>query len=649
MTWTVHPRESGAREELPNPGAVPRVDGEAAEPLEGFAADQDVRLTEGVLEGSGSGRAPEEEHPIPRRSLAGAGAARVGERGHQVGPRRAGHGDVGLERAGMAALIGAREEEEGFFGFRRGAVAGAAQRVDLGREHDLVVRVLLGPERREAARELVVAGTAGHADADRGLPARVVGRKRALTVPCRCAGLRHELVPRHPADFVVAEGDGGLRRSSSRVERFADGGLEGLGRGREGDAVTVLGCDELGDAADLRREERDPGAEALQHGVRGVLHEGGNDREASRLPKVVHGFRLSHLRDDAGLHMARPRARARREEVLAVAAAHLGRTPQEGDLDSFVAGPVEAAHRLHEQLEPLPRLETAEEDELVDRDGSRVARALTAASGGGQEVLLDESVGRERPPLLRHPLEHVAARAHDHVGQLDALAFERVHRQIRNSVEVLRVGLADPEDGAVGPDAEGRIRKGEALALREHAVEAGSGQFREVDDVEPLLLPQPGERAVRQGGFVRAVEPHGVEGGERHEANALGRVVLDPLGQRPGLAIVAAEEEEGDVVSGEGEGFRERRIGGSDPAVAKRPVDLGRREAVAPSGPRAGLCATRKSREANVGLVHREAIPARSMPRLRAPRGGAGRRTPGPKVRLPRGQKLPPHCRKSIS
>ncbi len=157
------------------------------------------------------------------------------------------------------------------------------------------------------------------------------------------------------------------------------------------------------------------------------------------------------------------------------------------------------------------------------------------------------------PPPARRPVEHVAARAPDDVGQLGGAPLQEVVLQLRLAVRQPIVGQAGPGAAGVQADDGRGPAEDQALPPRRQRVVAVAEVLGEVDEVEAVVVAEPRVDAAGDGGVGR-------DGGEvdgalrqRDEAEAEAAVVGDPVadGAIDGAAAVGVEQ--GDPVAGAGE------------------------------------------------------------------------------------------------
>ena len=363
-------------------------------------------------------------------------------------------------------------------------------------------------------------------------------------------------------------------RAKRRPGELRDAVAQGdVVRGHERAGV-VLGGHQLRRPARRGGEERNARLEAFHDRHRGVLHQGGDDREPPRPREVGHRFGRTMIGDRA--YLARPAPRRASNELGA--ADTPGSAAEEGDALRRAPQAREPVDRIHEQEDPLAGFETAEEHHLFEPcavPSRTLGRRRRRRIRNGKHVRPDERPRRKIVARLAHPFGEMRAHRDERVGELDAAAFHEHPPELALRGHELAAPFRRPQGRRMTHDHEVGRTKGETGRLGEQRTVAEPAPFRNVHDVEgPFadthpLVESPGGRGHRGDR-----SPRNAAGDDGFEGDAEVRVEGAPLLHELRVGGIAVDVGDDDRMALLREGTGHVAVSGADPPVLDRAGDV---------------------------------------------------------------------------
>jgi hypothetical protein len=225
-------------------------------------------------------------------------------------------------------------------------------------------------------------------------------------------------------------------------EQGFQGGPDRLARRRDELTGAILLRYEFGAATHVARQKWDTVLQTFVDHVWRVIDERRHHGQRARLSQECERLVVIEIRFDADggdilLHVVREAC----PHVLGIPLASLPADEEKLKPGQFLQ--VNVVDCLEEGSDSFALLEPTEERKPLQRPATIPARRAAILNRGPRQVGRD-CVAPDLPAPLAHPVDHVPARAHHHVGELDACAFQSLKFEGSERTGWLAVGVIHP-------------------------------------------------------------------------------------------------------------------------------------------------------------------------------------------------------------
>src|SRR5271156_2564173 len=164
------------------------------------------------------------------------------------------------------------------------------------------------------------------------------------------------------------------------------------------------------------------------------------------------------------------------------------------------------------------------------------------------------------------------------IGDRDARSLHEVYLELAEIADVILATLFDPKCRTVSTYHESRVSEGQALALRQEAVESQSLTFGKVNDVEVvLMLLQPDIGMIRHTRGPGGVNSRLVRHRQRDQPHTFFcPVVIYPIDHVAVGGMTTEQEEDGHVIAGTFQGVGQTGVSRTNTRIARRSLDFPR-------------------------------------------------------------------------